>query len=128
MATQSKLLKVLVFPLLIVQKLGRVGGIRLFPDFNNIALRQITGDYGFKNGLMTLRQSEMNSDAAQVSAKGTINLPAEVLDLIVTAQVASVAPIDVAVTGTFSDPKSKVNLGKFLADPAKNILNSLLRK
>ena len=128
MATQSKLLKVLVFPLLIVQKLGRVGGIRLFPDFNNIVLRQIVGDYGFKDGIMTLRQSEMDSDAAQVSAKGTINLPAEVLNLVVTAQVASVAPIDVAVTGTFAEPKTKVNLGKFLADPAKNLLNNLMRK
>lgn len=128
MATQSKLLKVLVFPLLIVQKLGRIGGIKLFPDFNDITLIHILGDYGFKNGLMTLRQSEMNSDAAQVSAKGTINLPAEGLDLVVTAQVANVAPIDVSVTGTFSDPKTKVNLGKFLADPAKQLLNNLLRK
>lgn len=128
MATQSKLLKVMVFPLLIVQKLGRIGGIKLFPDFNDITLRQIVGDYGFKNGLMTLRQAEMDSDAAQVSAKGTINLPVELLDLVVTAQVANVAPVDVAVTGTFADPKTKVNLGKFLADPAKNLINNLLRK
>lgn len=128
MATQSKLLKVMVFPLLIVQKLGRVGGIRLFPDFNDITLRQIVGDYGFRSGLMTLRQSEMDSDAARVSATGTINLPAEALDLVVTAQVANVAPIDVAVTGTFNDPKTKVNLGKFLADPAKQLFNNLLRK
>lgn len=128
MATQSKLLKVLVFPLLIVQKLGRIGGIKLFPDFNNIALRQIVGDYGFRNGVMTLRRAEMDSDAAQVSAAGTIDLPAEALDLVVTAQVASVAPIDVSVTGTFADPKTKVNLGKFLADPAKQLFNNLIRK
>ncbi|HAZ08181.1 MAG TPA: hypothetical protein DCZ01_06610 [Elusimicrobia bacterium] len=128
MATQSKLVKILVFPLLIVQKLGRVGGIRLFPDFNDIVLRQITGDYAFKNGVMTLRQSEMDSDAARVSAKGSIDLPQEGLDLIITAQVANVAPIDVAVTGAFSDPKSKVNLGKFLADPAKQLIQGLLRK
>ena len=128
MATQSKLLKVMVFPLLIVQKLGGILGARVFPDFNNISLTQIVGDYDFKNGLMTLRQSEMASDAAQVSASGTINLPAERLDLVVTAQVARVAPLDVAVTGTFADPKTKVNLGKFLADPAKNLINNLLRK
>lgn len=128
MATQSRLVKVLVFPLLIVQKLGRVGGIRLFPDFNDIVLRQIVGDYAFRNGVMTLRQSEMDSDAARVSAQGSIDLPKEGLDLIVTAQVANVAPIDVAVTGTFSDPKSKVNLGKFLADPAKQLIQGLLRK
>jgi len=128
MATQSKLVKVLVFPLLIVQKLGSIGGIRLFPDFNNIVLRQILGDYAFKNGVMTLRQSEMDSDVARVSAKGTIDLAAEGLDLLVTAQVANVAPIDVAVTGTFASPKSKVNLGKFLADPAKELFNNLLKR
>ena len=128
MATQSKLVKVLLFPLLVVQKIGRVGGIRLFPDFNDITLEQIVGDYGFSDGVMTLRQSEMDSDVAQVSAKGTINLPAEALDLVITAQVGRVAPIDVAVAGTFDKPKSKVNIGKFLADPAKQLIQGLLNK
>ncbi|HEX4047009.1 MAG TPA: AsmA-like C-terminal region-containing protein [Elusimicrobiota bacterium] len=128
MALQSKLVKVLIFPLLVVQKLGRIGGIRLFPDFNDITLSQIVGDYGFSNGVMTLRQSEMDSDAAQVVAKGTIDLPAEALDLLVTAQVGSVAPIDVAVTGTFDNPKSKMKLAKFLATPAKQLIQSLLTR
>jgi hypothetical protein len=128
MATQSKLVKVLLFPLLIVQKIGSIGGIRLFPDFNDMALNQIVGDYGFQNGLMTLRQSEMDSDAARVSAKGTIDLPAEVLDLVVTAQVGRVAPIDVAVTGTFDNPKSKVDIGKFLVDPANKLIQGLLNR
>ncbi|MBI3563958.1 MAG: hypothetical protein HY079_02030, partial [Elusimicrobia bacterium] len=128
MATQSKLVKVMLFPLLIVQKIGRIGGIRLFPDFNDITLNQIVGDYGFRDGLMTLRQSEMDSDAARVSATGTIDLPKEGLDLVVTAQVANVAPLDVAVTGSFDQPKSKVNLGKFLADPVKQLLNGLQKR
>ena len=128
MATQSKLVKVLIFPLLIVQKLGRVGGLRFFPDFNDIALNQIVGDYSFQNGTMTLRQAEMDSDEAQVSAKGTIDLPAETLDLVVTAQVGHVAPLDVAVTGTFDDPKSKANLAKFLAEPAKRLIQGLLQR
>ncbi|MFI5350212.1 MAG: AsmA-like C-terminal region-containing protein [Elusimicrobiota bacterium] len=128
MAAQSKLVKILIFPLLVVQKIGRIGGLHLFPDFNDISLNQIVGDYGFENGLMTLRQSEMDSDAAQVAAKGTIDLPAEALDLVVTAQVARVAPIDVSVTGTFDNPKSKVHLAKFLlADPAKNLIQGLFK-
>ena len=77
---------------------------------------------------MTLRQSQMDAQSAQVSAKGAIDLPAEKLDLVVTAQVAHVAPIDVAVTGTFDNPKSKVNLGKFLAAPAKELLQDLLQR
>lgn len=128
MATQSKLVKVLLFPLLIVQKIGSLGGIRLFPNFNDINLNQIVGDYGFKDGLMTLRQSEMDADSAQVSAAGSIDLPAEKLDLVVTAQVANIAPMDVAVSGTFDNPKSKLNVAKFLADPAKNLLLNILQK
>lgn len=128
MATQSKLVKVLLFPLLVVQKLGRVGGIRLFPDFNDIALNRIAGDYLFRGGVMTLRHSEMDSDAARASAAGTIDLSAEALDLTVTAQVANIAPIDVSVTGTFEKPKSRVNLGKLLADPAKQLIQGLLRR
>ena len=128
MAVQSKLVKVLLFPLLIVQKLGSIGGIRLFPDFNNIELNQIVGDYVFHDGVMTLNQSEMDSDAARVSATGTIDLAAELLDLVVTAQIGRVAPLDVAVTGTFDKPKSKVNLGKFFADPAKQLIQGLLPK
>jgi hypothetical protein len=31
------------------------------------------------------------------------------------------------VTGTFTNPKSKVNLGKFLATPAAQLINGLLR-
>ncbi len=128
MAASSPIVKVMVFPILIFQKIGRVGGIRLFPDFNDITVRQIIGDYAFKDGLMTLRQSEMDSSAAQVSASGTIDLPAEALDLVVTAQVANVAPIDVVVTGTVANPKTKVKLGKFLAAPAKQLIEGLLRR
>lgn len=128
MATQSKLVKVLIFPLLIVQKLGRVGGIRLFPDFNDITLEGLEGDYLFKDGVMFLRRSEMDSSAARVSAKGSIDLPAEVLDLALTAQVASVAPIDVAVTGTFDKPKTRVNFAKFLTTPAARLIEGLIKR
>ena len=128
MATQSKLVKVLIFPLLIVQKLTHVLHLPGFPDFNDIVLRGIVGDYLFKDGVMTLRRSEMDSSVGDVSALGTIDLPAEKLDLTVTAQVANVAPIDVTVAGTFDSPKSKVNYGKFVQDRAKGLLQTLQGK
>lgn len=128
MATQSKLVKVLIFPLLIVQKLAHVLHLPGFPDFNDIALRGIVGDYLFNGGVMTLRRSEMDSSVGDVSALGTIDLPAETLALSVTAQVANVAPIDVTVSGTFDNPKSKVNYGKFVQDRAKGLLQTLQGK
>lgn len=128
MATQSKLVKVLVFPLLIVQKLARVARLPGFPDFNDITLNGIVGDYLFKDGVMTLRRSEMASSAADVSALGTIDLPGEKLAMTVTAQVAGVAPIDVGVTGTFDNPKPKVNYGKFVQEGAKSLIQALQGK
>jgi len=122
MAIQSPVVKVLVFPILIFQKLS------LGVDFNNITVRKISGDYAFKDGLMTLRRSEMDSSAAQVSAVGTIDLPSEALALTVTAQVGSVAPLDVAVSGTVANPKTKVKLVKFLATPASQLINGLLKR
>jgi hypothetical protein len=128
LATQSKVVKVLILPLLIVQKIVRVAGLRLFPDFNDITLRGIVGDYAFKDGVMTLNKSEMDSNAAAISARGTIDVPTEALALVVTAQVAAIAPIDVDVAGTFDDPKTKVRLGKFISDPAKQLIQGLLGK
>ena len=49
-------------------------------------------------------------------AAGVIDLPTEGLDLVVTAQVGNVAPVDIQVAGTLTHPKSKVRLGKFLMD------------
>lgn len=128
MATQSVIVKVLTLPFMVIQKIGGIGGIRIFPDFNNIAFTEISGDYAFAKGLMTLRDSHLYSDAAQVSAAGAIDLPTEKLDLLVTAQVANVAPMDIKVTGSFDKPKTKVQLGKFIADPAKALIKNIFQR
>jgi hypothetical protein len=114
MASESVLVKVLVSPLIVVQKIGRLGGARIFPDFNNVTYSQAAGDYAFRSGAMDVRNMHLISDAGAVSAKGAIDLPQQTLDLAVTAQVANVAPIGVDVTGTFDKPKTHVQLVKFL--------------
>ncbi|MCM2305612.1 MAG: AsmA-like C-terminal region-containing protein, partial [Elusimicrobia bacterium] len=110
MALQSPVAKVLLYPILIIQKLSF--GV----DLNRLSDLKIAGDYLFKDGVMTLRRSELGSSAAQVSAVGTINLPSELLDLIVTAQVGNIKPVDVAVGGTVAKPTTKVKYGKFIGD------------
>lgn len=122
MALQSPIVKVLIFPILIFQKLS------LGVNLNDITVRRISGDYLFKDGVMTLRQSEMDSTAAQIAALGTIDLPAEALDLTVTAQVGSLPAVDVAVSGTVTTPRTKVKVGKLLENAGKNLLEGLLRR
>jgi hypothetical protein len=122
LALQSPVANVLLFPILIFQRLSF--GVNL----NDITIRKFVGDYGFKDGLMTLRQSELDSNAAQVSALGSINLPAETLDMNVNAQVGNVPAIDVGVTGTVANPKTKLKVGKLLETSAKNLLENILLK
>ena len=126
LADEEKALKVLLFPLLVVQKITSLGGLRLFPDFNDIQLRSVAGDYSFKKGVMTLERSRMESNEAAVAAAGTIDLPLEKLGLVVRAQVAAFVPIAVDVGGTFSRPTAKVGAGAFIVDPAKQLLLDML--
>ncbi len=120
LAVQSPIVKILLFPILIFQKLSL--GVNL-NDINDV---KFAGDYAFKDGLMTLRQSQLNSAAASVGTAGTIDLPVEALDLVVTAQVGNLPAIDIAVTGTVASPKTRLKVGKLLENSAKNLLNSIL--
>jgi len=120
LALQSRVAKVLLFPFLIVQKLA------IGVDLNNINVLGIAGDYAFKDGMMTLRRSELDAGKViQASTVGTIDLPAEVLDLTVSAQVGTLPGADIKVTGTVNEPKTKVNYGKILENAGKNLLDLL---
>ncbi|MBI4374921.1 MAG: AsmA family protein [Elusimicrobia bacterium] len=122
MTMRSKIIKVLVMPLMVFQKVGSLGGLRIIPDLNNIAFTELSGDYSFKQGMMTIQESRLESEAANLYAKGDIDLLAERLNLAVTAQVAGLNPVEIDVRGTFSEPSAKPRLGKLLADPAKQLI------
>lgn len=122
-ALQSPILKVLLFPILIVQKISF--GVNL----NDIAVGTFSGDYGFKDGLMTVRHSILDAGkAADFSTEGTVDLPAERLDLVVGARIGNIPRIETGVTGTMSDPKAKVKVGKLLETAGQNLLNGLLQR
>lgn len=126
MGEQNPGLKVLMLPLTVIQGLARlVGG---FPDLSNIAVRSISGDYAVSNGVMAVRESLLDSAEVRASAAGSVDLPKEALDLVVTAQVGRVAPMDVEVRGTLSEPKTKLKIGKFIGDALQGTLQQLLKK
>lgn len=127
MASQSKLVKILITPLIVVQTISKIGGIKLFPDFNNVAYQELAGDYSFREGMMTVNDSHVYADAGNVTTTGQIDLPREALDLKVTAQVARLAPLEVKVGGTFDKPEHHVNVGKFLAQPVNQLLKNIFK-
>ena len=124
-AASNPALKALMTPVVIIMGLGRfVAGI---PDLSDIAVRAIAGDYLFKDGVMHVRSSQLDSDKVQASAVGSVDLPHEALDLLVTAQVGRVLPTDIEVRGTVSDPKVKPKVGKLLGDMLKTGVQGLLQ-
>jgi len=125
LADESKVVKVLTFPFLIFQKIGNLGGIRLFPNFDHIAFSGLNGDYVFQNGIMTVKDSRFSSEVADLDAQGTIDLPAQRLDLNMNTQLANLAPFPVEVTGTFDQPKIHARLGQLLVQPAKQLIQGL---
>jgi AsmA protein len=124
MGKQSKILKVLTFPLAILQKIA-LGAMRL--DLNNPDYTAFTGDYAFSDGVMNIRDGSVNFSGAPVDLKGSVDLPNETLDLTVTAEVVRGAPVDVAVTGTLDSPKTKVKVGKLVGDQIKAGAEQLLK-
>lgn len=119
LASQSKLLKVMVFPLMILQKIGIPG---IFPNLDRLSYQEMGGDYVFQAGRMQLKDSHLYATDLRVDSVGSIDLPTERLDVTVTAQVGHVAPIDIGVTGTFAEPKAKAKVGKLATDVLKGLL------
>ncbi|HVA66224.1 MAG TPA: AsmA-like C-terminal region-containing protein [Elusimicrobiota bacterium] len=125
LADESNVVKVLTFPFLVFQKIGNLGGIRLFPNFDHIAFFGLNGDYAFRNGVMTVKDSRFSSEVADLDAQGTIDLPAQKLDLTMNTQLAGLAPFPVEVSGSFDKPKVHARLGQLLVQPAKQIIQGL---
>ncbi|MFA6434912.1 MAG: AsmA family protein [Elusimicrobiales bacterium] len=131
-AQSFKAAKVALYPVLILQKASKlVKGLPL-PDFNNISYTKITGDYLFQDGNMKIQRSDMNSDVADASSTGGINLPAETLDIKINTTlkegIKTGAPVVINVKGTFSNPSAKPDIKSIVDQPAiKQGVEKLLR-
>lgn len=128
-AASSKMVKVLLMPLIVIQKIGRLVGRSVFPNFDDVSYTELAGDYAFTDGLMRLNTSHLNANVADVNATGTLNLPTEAIDMNVVARVAGVpVPVEIAVGGTFESPKHRVKVEKALQDAGKQLIEGLLKR
>lgn len=122
---RSPLLKALLVPVTILREIGKLGSaLKILPDFSHF--QEVVGDYAFQNGVMTIRDFRLRSAAANVVTKGSVDLAAQRLDLLVTLFIAKLAPIDIGVGGTFDDPKPRFKAVKTLTEPAKIITKPAL--
>ncbi len=124
MAEKHKAAKVALYPLLVLQKTSKLAKTLRLPDFNNIDFQVIEGDYTFTKGLMKLNKSALASAVADVSSSGSINLPAEKLDMKINATLKAAsgvrmsAPVGMFVKGTFAEPSVKPDMRSITEQPA----------
>ena len=101
--------KILVLPLVMLQRITAIIRIPLFPDLRNITYTSIEGDYAFENGRMLIKKSVMDSSAALVNISGEINLADREIDALISAKVRGLVgsvsgPLVFHVGGTFGKP------------------------
>ncbi|MHB2026722.1 MAG: DUF748 domain-containing protein [Elusimicrobiota bacterium] len=126
LAAKSNIVKVLIFPFAIFEKIGSLGGISLFPNFNHISFSRLNGDYSFHKGVMIVKDSRFSSDVADVRANGTIGLLAQNMKLAVDARIGGLAPLGIDVSGSFDKPRIKTRLTQMLIKPAQKLIKDLL--
>lgn len=132
LAGKHKAAKVALYPLLVLQKASKLAKGANLPDFNNIDFDLVEGDYSFNKGLMKLNKSSLTAPVADVKSSGSINLPAEKLDMKISALlkkasgVSMSAPVSMLVKGTFADPQVKLDVASVIEQPAvKKALDKL---
>jgi hypothetical protein len=124
LADRYKAAKVALYPLLVLQKASKLGKALHLPDFNNIDFDRIEGDYSFGKGLMKINKSSLTATVANVSSSGSIDLPAEKLDMRISTQlkqasgITMTAPVAMTVKGTFDNPSVKADIKSLAEQPA----------
>ncbi len=124
LAEKHKAAKVALYPLLVLQKASKLVKTLRLPDFNNIDFDVIEGNYTFTKGLMKLNKSALTAAVADASSTGSINLPAEKLDMRISTTlkeasgIRMTAPIGILVKGTMTAPEVKADMKSIAEQPA----------
>ncbi|HAN04575.1 MAG: hypothetical protein A2X29_05170 [Elusimicrobia bacterium GWA2_64_40] len=124
LAARYKAAKVALYPLLVLQKASKAAKGLNLPDFDNIDFELAEGDYAFAKGQMRLNKSGLIASVADVSSTGSINLPAERLDMRLSVAmkrasgISMSVPVGLFVKGTFADPAVKPDVKSIAEQPA----------
>lgn len=120
-----KILRVLMLPFGIVNKVTSTLGINLFPtESGKIKFSSGSGTYKFTDGLMNIEETHFNSSLSNLTATGTINFHTEALDMNVKASVlTSQTPVVIKIGGTMSEPSGKLNLAQTAVSLVTGLVN-----
>lgn len=120
LAKKKPMLRVVLMPLLILQRTaGKVKGVK-YPKFDEVTFKDITGNYVFSGGRMSIKESHMDTSLAYVKMTGTADLVKDRLDLKVSNKLLIKqirGPIGFKVKGSLSNPQVKLDAASILKQP-----------
>lgn len=126
---ESKIAKIILLPVAVVKKVAGFLKLNLFPSDESgrgttVSFTEGAGQYTFTNGVMNLDKTIFNASLTQISASGTADFKTEQLDMKATATLLTqAAPIALKITGTFNDPKGKLDVVNTVTSVVGGLLN-----
>ncbi|OGR90492.1 MAG: type II secretion system protein GspN [Elusimicrobia bacterium RIFCSPLOWO2_01_FULL_59_12] len=115
LAASSRGARLALMPLVTLQKLDRMGFVRLgLPDFSRLDIEKINGRYTFKDGTLTIDTFDIVSPQATIGALGTVDLVSGRLGVDVTLRTPKPTllgemDLKMRITGTLSEPKTNLD-------------------
>jgi len=109
----NKIVRVLFVAVGVVQKAAAFLNIDALKgaQTNNIPFDSIEGAYVFKNGVMNINKSALVSSLTTVNAGGTVDFPADKINMTINAQLGkSEKPVLIKVGGTTANPKPSLDV------------------
>lgn len=122
--SKHPLLKAALFPLIVLQKTAGIVKLPLpLPNFDKVAFSEITGDYAFAKGLMTVKESHMDAGGSYVTTTGTADLARDKLDLRIAVKLGGLlqgriaGPLAFFVRGSLANPETKPDVAAIIKQP-----------
>ncbi len=125
---ESSVAKILLLPVAVVKRVSGFLKLDLFPQAGesgaSIAFTEGAGQYTFTNGKMNLDKTPFRSSVTPISASGTADFKTEELNMKATATLLTqAAPVAIKITGTFNDPKGKLDVVNTVTKVVGGLLN-----
>ncbi|MCG3205608.1 MAG: hypothetical protein KCHDKBKB_02330 [Elusimicrobia bacterium] len=128
LTADSKMARILFMPVTLLQRFDKVAAAIKLPSFNQVAYKEMRGDYTFKSGVMNVKKFDLDANDLTADMNGTIGLVGNQplnLDSVVKVAAGLIggtvgdllkddqgrATLKMKITGTLMEPQVKVDTG-----------------
>lgn len=125
----NKVVRFLLLPFGIINSVAKKLNITLFDATSSarkgeIAFTGAEGDYVFNNGIMTINNTSFISDLTNLKGSGTIDFPADKLNMKVSASVLTKqTSMVIKIGGTLENPSGKLDVLNTVGSVVGGLLN-----